>query len=68
MRGKVAKNLRKFAKRYNPDVPWVNYGWVDPTVMLEHKEPEDMNRSTLVLVDCQKVEYKFLKTVYKETL
>ena len=66
MRGKVAKGLRKMAKLSNPDLPWVHYEWVDPSVMVEFKTKEEMKQTTLVIVDCQKAEYNFLKRVYKE--
>lgn len=57
MRGKVAKQLRQFAKTDSEELPWVLYKDVQQSTFSSNK--------TVRLHNCGKAYYKLLKRIWK---
>lgn len=59
MRGKVAKGLRKFAKKDMPMCEWELY----TEVQMSNHSP---NKTVRLVPECQKYHYRTLKQVWKK--
>jgi len=64
MRGKVAKQFRKLAKSFNETE--ANYVYIDPAKVTSHERQVWPIKTTCVLRNCWKADYRFIKRVYKQ--